>query len=112
MSKLSGFEVFGSATRTKILILVRLLKTTYATELARLLGLSQPSVAQSVRSLESQGLVAISGFGNQRMVSLSPRFFAATELAALLDKLAEADPDLLGAVAQLRRRPRQTGKKL
>ena len=112
MSKVSGFEVFGSALRTKILILVRLLKSTYATELARLLNLSQPSVAQTVRSLETQGLLAISSLGNQRMVSLNPRFFAATELGALLDKLAEADPVLLKAVADLRRRPRKTGKKL
>lgn len=112
MSKLSGFEVFGGVLRTKILILVRLLGSTYATELARMLGLAQPSVAQAVRSLEAQGLLAITSVGNQRMVSLNPRFFAASELNALLDKLAEADPSLLKAIAELRRRPRKTGKKL
>jgi hypothetical protein len=112
MPRSTGLEVFGSGLRTDILVLVRLLKNTYGSELARLLGLAQPSIAQTVRSLEFQGLLALTSLGNQRMISLNPRFVGAVELAALLDKLAQADPRYMEIVSRLRRRPRQSGKAL
>jgi hypothetical protein len=44
------------------------------------------------------------------MFTLNPRFFAKRELQALLLRLANADTELQRAVAELRRRPRRTGK--
>jgi len=112
MSALPTLEIFGSAIRTNILVLVRLLEDTYVSELAVLLDKAQPVVYRTVRNLENQGLVAIRTVGVQRMVTLNPRFVAASELSAVLAKIALANPEYEGCVSQLRRRPRKTAKKL
>jgi len=101
---------FGSATRTRILLALRLMGSSYSRELARVLGTALNNVQGAMRSLEADGLVVGRAIGRTRLFELNPRFFAASELNALLDKLATADRGLQDTIAALRRRPRRTGK--
>ena len=103
---------FGSATRTKALLALRLMGSSYPRELARILGSALNSVQGALRSLEADGLIVARTAGRTRLFELNPRFFAATELRALLDKLAAADRQLQDTIATLRRRPRRTAKPL
>jgi DNA-binding transcriptional ArsR family regulator len=103
---------FGSTARSRVLLAVRLIASSYPRELARLLGLALNSVQGALRSLERDGLVIARPIGRTRVVELNPRYFAATALNAYLDKLIAADRDLQERVSALRRRPRRTGKPL
>jgi DNA-binding GntR family transcriptional regulator len=86
--------------------------SSYPRELARILGSALNSVQGALRSLEADGLIVARTAGRTRLFELNPRFFAATELRALLDKLAAADRQLQDTIATLRRRPRRTAKPL
>ena len=101
---------FGSSARSRTLLALRLMGSSYARELARLLGLALNGVQGSLRSLERDGLVIARPVGRTRVFELNPRYFAASALNSYLDKLTAADRDLQSAVAALRRRPRRTGK--
>jgi predicted transcriptional regulator len=103
---------FGSWTRTRVLLALQLLEDSYPRQLARLLGLSISGVLKGVRSLELDGLIAGRTVGTTRVFRINPRYFAAAELRAYLDKLADADDSLRDKVATIRRRPRRTGKPL
>jgi hypothetical protein len=86
--------------------------SSYARELARVLSVALNGVQGALRSLETDGLIISRLVGRTRVFELNPRFFAATELRAFLDKLASADEALRDAITGLRRRPRRTGKPL
>jgi DNA-binding transcriptional ArsR family regulator len=101
---------FGSSARSRVLLALRLMGSSYPRELARLLELALNSVQGSLRSLERDGLVTARSVGRTRVFELNARYFAASALGAYLDKLTAADPDLQTRVAALRRRPRRTGK--
>jgi DNA-binding transcriptional ArsR family regulator len=103
---------FGSQTRTRLLLAVELLGQSYARELARLLGVSLSSVQKALASLERDGLIAGRLVGRTRLVQLDPRYFAAKQLQDLLSRLLVAERDLKARAAELRRRPRRTGKRL
>ena len=103
---------FGSATRSRTLLALRLMGSSYPRELARVLSVALNGVQGALRSLETDGLIIGRLVGRTRVFELNPRFFAATELRTFLDKLASADLELRNAVAGLRRRPRRTGKTL
>lgn len=103
---------FGSATRTRVLLALRLLGESYARELSRLLGLSLSGVQRAIQSLERDGLVAGRSAGRTRLFRLDPRAFARRELERYLDRLLEPEAALRTQVALLRRRPRRTGKPL
>jgi DNA-binding transcriptional ArsR family regulator len=103
---------FGSATRTRVLLALRLLSESYARELARLLSQNLSGVQGALRSLERDGLVAAREVGRTRAYRLNPRGIARAELARYLDGLLEPEKDLRSRVASLRRRPRRTGKPL
>ncbi len=112
MVVVSQSSPFGSGTRTRVLLALRLMGSSYPRELARLLGAALNGVQGALRSLEIDGLIAGRPVGRTRLFELNPRFFAATEVRALLDKLAAADRDLQDRIATLRRRPRRTAKPL
>ena len=112
MSVIAQASPFGSSTRTRVLVALRLMSSSYARELVRLTGASLSTVQAAIRSLENDGLIAGRSVGRTRVFELNPRFFAASELRALLDKLAGADRGLQDAIAALRRRPRRTSKSL
>lgn len=103
---------FGSATRTRILVALRLLTESYPRELSRLLGVPLSSAQKALASLERDGLVAARALGRLRAYRLEPRYFAHRELSDLLLRLGEPDRDLRSRVAALRRRPRRAGKAL
>ena len=103
---------FGSLARTRILLVLRLLRESYARELSRLLRLSLSSVQKALHSLERDGMVACRTAGRTRLCQLNPRHHAILELERYLDRLLIGEDDLRSRVAELRRRPRQTGKSL
>lgn len=86
--------------------------SSYPRELARVLSVALNGVQGALRSLEADGLITSRLVGRTRIFELNPRFFAATQLRALLDKLASADRELRDTIAGLRRRPRRAGKPL
>lgn len=101
---------FGSQTRTRALLALWLLDSSYARELSRVLGASLAPVQRALRGLELDGVVTARSVGRTRLYSLNPAYFAKRELSAYLARLAAADTDLARAVGSLRRRPRRTGK--
>jgi DNA-binding transcriptional ArsR family regulator len=101
---------FGSQTRTRVLVALRLLDESYPRELARLLDTPLNGVQMAVRSLARDGLIAARSVGRSQLVRLSPSYFARRELQAFLSALAAADSGLQRRVALQRRRPRQPGK--
>jgi DNA-binding transcriptional ArsR family regulator len=112
MAVIGTSSPFGSPTRTRVLLALRLLGGSYARALARLLDLNVSGVQKALQGLERDGLVAGRAEGRTRIFQINPRYFARLELEALLGRLIDADPDLRDRVAGLRRRPRRTGKPL
>ncbi len=103
-------KLFGTATRTKILVGIALLDESYPRELARVLELPLMSVQRTVNELDREGVTASRLVGVQRQVRLNPRYFALTQLRALLQRLAESMPTERKSIDALRRRPRRAGK--
>lgn len=103
---------FGGQTRTRVLLAIRLLEETYPRELARLINVPLSGVQMALRGLERDGIVAVRSVGRTRAVRLNPRYFGRDELQRYLLRLTEPELDLRKRVAQLRRRPRRTGKPL
>lgn len=112
MKVTSNSSPFGSSARTRVLLALHLLSESYARELARLLDLNLSGVQKAIQSLERDGLVAGRAAGRTRLYRLSPRAFARRELELYLERLLEAEVELRARAADLRRRPRRTGKPL
>ncbi|MGE0639971.1 MAG: winged helix-turn-helix domain-containing protein [Thermoanaerobaculia bacterium] len=108
--KLIDSSPFGGRTRTRVLVALSLLETSFPRELARLLAAPVSSVRQALASLERDGLVAGRLVGKTRLVRLDPGYFARRELEAYLARLAATESELRTAVSRLRRRPRAAGK--
>ncbi len=104
--------VFGTQTRTSVLVAICLLRETHASELAQMLGKSVSRIQGAVDSLEGAELVIGTMAGSTRRLRLNPRFFALAELEALLTRLGTVSPGLQDKLAQTRRRPRKPGKNL
>jgi len=102
---------FGSRTRNRTLLALRLLEESHARELSRVLQCSLQGVQGALRSLERDGLIAARSVGRTRLFRLDPRYFAARELATFLARLLEPDDQLRRATSGLRRRPRRAGKR-
>jgi DNA-binding transcriptional ArsR family regulator len=107
-----GPAIFGSTRRTEVLVLLALAGESYPREMARVLNAPLISVQTIVDGLESAGLTTSRLVGNQRRVSLNPRFYGIRELQALLLRIAEAFPEIGLSVDTLRRRPRRRGKRI
>jgi DNA-binding transcriptional ArsR family regulator len=103
---------FGGAARTATLLALRLLGESYPRELARLLGLALAGVQQALAGLERDGIVAARAAGRTRLYRIDPRYFARTELEAYLGRLLDPETALKRRAAELRRRPRRSGKPL
>lgn len=101
---------FGTRTRTRALLALRLLSSSHPRELARLLDVPLSMVQRALASLEGDGLVVARTVGRTRVFTLNPRDVARDELERYLLQLSESDEELRNAVAQVRRRPRRTGK--
>ena len=70
------------------------------------------SVQRALGRLERDGLVAARNRGRTRVFRLNPGYFAAGELAQLLNRLIAQEPELDKRIRALRRRPRRTAKPL
>ena len=105
-------RLFGSRRKTEVLLLTALLGETYPTEIARLLGAPLYSIQTIVDALDREGVLATRLIGNQRRVSLDPRYFASKELRAFLLRLSDAEPELRKVAAARRSRPRRLGQPL
>ena len=112
MNNLAGETLFGSARRTEILATIALLDETYAREISRLLAAPLISVQRIVEALERDGIIATRIVGVERRIAFNPRFYAISELKALLLRLSDRNDRLTDAVDGLRRRPRRKGKSL
>lgn len=110
MMVMSQSSPFGSGTRTRVLLALHLLESSYARELSRLLGAPLSAVQNGLRSLERDGLVAGRLVGRTRLYRLNPRYFALRDLVRFLDRLSGPERELREEVALLRRRPRRAGK--
>lgn len=105
-------RLFGNANRTQVLVAIRLLEETWASELAQLLGLRLFTVQTIIASLEREGVLVGRGVGRSRLISLDRRYKAAKELRALTWALGRGDLELQRKLAARRRRPRRSGKEL
>lgn len=103
---------FGGLTRTRVLVALRLLGSSYPRELARTLGAPVSGVRKALQSLERDALVAGRTVGRTRVYQLNPTYFAREALGGYLSRLADADTDTQERVSLLRRRPRRAGKPL
>ena len=110
--RLSTSSPFGGQTRTRVLVALSLLETSYPRELSRLLAAPVSGVRKALLGLERDGLVSGRLVGRTRVVQLNPSYFARDELKSYLARLSEAESELRREVQSLRRRPRQAGKPL
>ena len=101
---------FGGKTRTRVLLVLRLLSESYPRELARILDTSLYGVQQALKGLEVDGIVSGRSAGRTRLLRLNPRYFALEDLQRFLIRLAEPERELKKRIDDLRRRPRRTGK--
>jgi sugar-specific transcriptional regulator TrmB len=95
-----------------VLLALSLLEESFPRELARLLDVPLNGVQQALRGLEIDGLVAARSAGRTRLYRLNPRYFAHDELKVYLKRLAKAETELVDRAANLRKRPRRSGKPL
>ena len=105
-------RLFGSPRRTEVLLMLALLGESYPAELTRLLGATKATILQILDALELEGVISSRQLGRTRRVALDPRYFAAKELRALLEKLATGQPKLQRIASSRRARPRRKGKPL
>jgi DNA-binding transcriptional ArsR family regulator len=110
MSLTSTPAIFGSPRRTEVLVLLALLEESYPREIARILRAPLLSIQTIVDSLERQGILTTRLVGNQRRVTLNPRYYGVKQLKDFLLRLADGFPELQTTVSELRRRPRRRGK--
>ena len=97
-------KLFGSERRTEVLILIALLKETFPTEIARLLGARLYSVQKIVDGLERDGVLVTRISGRKRVVRLDSRFTASEQLKSLLTRLIDVNPKIRAIVARRRSR--------
>jgi DNA-binding transcriptional ArsR family regulator len=103
---------FGGRARTRVLVALRLLGSSFARELSRMLGTPVSAVSRALAGLERDALVSGRLVGRTRVYTLNPAYFAKRQLEAYLTRLADADAELRERTSQLRRRPRRSGKPL
>lgn len=102
--------LFGNRTKTNLLQLLALLERVHVSEAARIIGTTPSNILKAADALTQAGAVASVLTGKERWISLEPRYHAASELRALLDRLAEGNVELMEQVSATRRRPRRGGK--
>ena len=104
--------LFGTGTRTNVLLILALLGESHASEIARILDANASNVSKAIDSLEQAGVVVGIAVGRTRRITINPRYPYQADLTPLLQKMATTHPGLIQAVSELRHRPRRTGKQL
>ena len=87
-------NLFGSRTRDRLLLLLAVRSDVHLRGAARMLEAAPSEVSKAVASLEKIGVVASRLVGSTRIIELNRRWYAASELRALLERTAEADTAL------------------
>jgi DNA-binding transcriptional ArsR family regulator len=105
-------SLLGSRLRERILKLLVLVEPAYPRQIATLLDAHLISVQNAVTALQDLGVVASRLVGRTRLVELDRRWYAASELRALLERLVAGDPSIRDIAANVRQRPRRPGKKI
>jgi DNA-binding transcriptional ArsR family regulator len=103
---------FGGQARTRVLVALRLLDSSFPRELSRILEVPVSAVSRALVGLERDALVVGRLVGRARVYTVNPAYFAKRELDEYLLRLSDADAELRARSVQLRRRPRKTGKPL
>ena len=103
---------FGGLVRTRTMIALRLLGSSFPRELSRVLVTPVSAVSRALAGLERDALVAGRLVGRTRVCTLNPAYFAKHQLDAYLSRLADADHELREQTDRLRRRPWRAGKPL
>jgi hypothetical protein len=103
-------SLFGSVLRERVLKLIVLIEPAYPRQIATLLSAHLISVQNAVVALGDLGILASRMVGRTRLVELDRRWHAAAELRALLERLAQGDPEIRQIAASVRQRPRRPGK--
>lgn len=104
--------MFGSQSRTDVLLALAFLEESHGGELATMLPCSLSQIQRALASLELAGIAVSVQRGNQRRYRLNPRYVALPELSALAGALIVHRPDLTERMMAVRRRPRKKGKEL
>ncbi|MGA3036048.1 MAG: hypothetical protein ABSE64_01080 [Vulcanimicrobiaceae bacterium] len=94
-----------------MLLLIAVLEETYPAQLGRYLGVQVSSVQRTLDILENEGIVATRKIVIRR-VTLNPLYPAASELKALLLRIAEGYPEYAEIKESIRKRPRRRNKPL
>jgi predicted transcriptional regulator len=103
-------DLFGSRTRTRLLLFIAVAEESYAAEIVTALGATKLTIQRMLQDLEQTGVLASRLRGRVRLVSLDKTWYAAAELRSLLERMARTDPEILAAAGAIRRRPRRPGK--
>lgn len=93
-------------------MVIGMLGETHASEVSRVISKSLSRVQAAIESFERAGIIVATEEGKTRRVQLNPRYPALHELQALLAKLGTLDIPLQQRLAEKRRRPRRSGKRL
>jgi hypothetical protein len=110
LSLVEDLKLFGSASRTRVVVATVALRETYPREIARLTHVPLVTVQRIVEELELQGILVSRLMGNQRRITVNADWPAAEELRSLALRLVEVMPALRTALENERRRPRRHGK--
>jgi DNA-binding transcriptional ArsR family regulator len=105
-------SLFGSPRRTGALLVLHLLESSYASEIAVILCMPVSSIQLTLDKLEEDGMLVSEPIGRERVYSWDMRCPALAELRKLLAAMIWREPDLEDAVERVRRRPRKKGKPL
>lgn len=106
----SNNTLFGSETRTQLLIVIEALQETHVSELARILGRPKSRVHKIVVDMEATGVLTGMQEGGSRRIIFNPRYTFLLELRTLLAKMLLQDTELQKTLMETRRRPRRIGK--
>jgi len=101
----NGPKLFGSRTKTSVLVLLALLNESYAAEIAKMLGVQPSAIKKIVDALEMESVISGRLVGRTRVLSLNPCYEAAAEVKALLWKIGERDFELQKLAGTKRKRP-------
>lgn len=102
-------KLFGSKTRTDILVALARLGPTYVSEIARVIERRPIEVQRALASLELASAVQTRRIGTIRAVELNRRYPEYERLLDLLVQMGER-PDYARMWKVVRRRPRAMGK--
>ena len=104
-------ELFGGETTVKSLIYLAAMEEGYPLEISKACRISNTQVIRTLNKLEQAEVVISKVVGRTRIYSLNSRFFVATELKALLDRVIMTMPlEDQEKYFMRRKAPRKKGK--